>query len=325
MRQACPPHYYDRLKPVIVQADASLCGLGACLIQDEQPIAFASKSLTDAESQYANIERELLAIVFACQHFSTYLLGRSFVAESDHKPLEMIAVKNLVNVPSRLQRMLLQLQRFDITIHYRPGSEMQLVDALSICPVRASLEIKLNMLCSLFQTVDQDHQGTAAGGPHTYHSIPVSTESWPHQRRHLPHVARHYFNFRDELSTDDGLLLKGPCIVIPNILKEEYLHHLHEGHLSSSKVKANAKEHLYWPGIDADIEDYSKRCKECIKRSRQPKEPLQPHDIPAGPWRKIGMDYFNFNGTSYILISDYFSKFPCMYKAKTSSGPYRTT
>ena len=86
-----------------VQADASLRGLGACLIQkhkgEDQPIAFASKSLMDAETQYTNIERELLAIVFACQRFSTYLLGRSFVAESDHKPLEMIAIKNLTNAP----------------------------------------------------------------------------------------------------------------------------------------------------------------------------------------------------------------------------------
>ena len=92
-----PLRYYDRDLPVTVQADASLRGLGACLIQKhegkDQPIAFASKSLTDAETRYANIERELLAIVFACQRFSTYLLGRSFVAESDHKPLEMIAMK----------------------------------------------------------------------------------------------------------------------------------------------------------------------------------------------------------------------------------------
>ena len=64
--------------------------------REDQPIAFASKSLTDAETRYANIERELLAIVFACQCFSTYLLGRNFVAESDHKPLQMIAMKNLV-------------------------------------------------------------------------------------------------------------------------------------------------------------------------------------------------------------------------------------
>ena len=99
-----PLRYYNRNLPVTVQADASLRGLGACLIQQhkgkDQPIAFASKSLTDVETQYANIERELLAIVFACQRFSTYLLGRSFVAKSDHKPLEMIAMKNLANVPA---------------------------------------------------------------------------------------------------------------------------------------------------------------------------------------------------------------------------------
>ena len=104
--------YYDRNLPVTVQADASLRGLGACLIQKhkgkDQLITFASKSLTDMETRYANIERELLAIVFACQRFSMYLLGRSFVAESDHKPLEMIAMKNLANAPPHLQRMLLE-------------------------------------------------------------------------------------------------------------------------------------------------------------------------------------------------------------------------
>ena len=144
-----PLRYYDRHLLVTVQADASLRGLGACLIQQhkgkDQLIAFASKSLMDAETRYANIERELLAIIFACQHFSTYLLGRSFIAESDHKPLEMIAMKNLANVPPHLQRMLLELHRYDVTIKYRPGKEMQLADALSRCPARASQEIKLDM------------------------------------------------------------------------------------------------------------------------------------------------------------------------------------
>ena len=75
---------------------------------------------------------------------------------------------------------------------------------------------------------------------------------------------------------------------------------------------------MYWTGIDADIEDYTKRCQECIKRSQVAKEPLQPHDIPEGPWRKLGMDYFNFDGNSYVLICDYFSKFPFLYRAQTS-------
>ena len=68
-----PLRYYDQSKPVTLQCDASLKGLGACIIQDGQPIAFASKSLTDTETHYANIERELLAIIYGCEKFHTYL------------------------------------------------------------------------------------------------------------------------------------------------------------------------------------------------------------------------------------------------------------
>ena len=114
------------------------------------------------------------------------------------------------------------------------------------------------------------------------------------------------------------MLLKGLRLIIPGELQEEYLSCLHEGHLSASKVQENAKQHMYWTGIDADIEDYTKRCQECIKRSQVAKEPLQPHDIPEGPWRKLGIDYFAFDGNSYVLICDYFLKFPFLYRAKTS-------
>ena len=142
---AKPLGYYDRRKEVTVQADASLRGLGACLIQEGRPIAFASKSLTGAESRYANIERELLAMVFACIRFNTYLQGRRFTVQSDHKLLEMIHLKSLHNAPPRLQRILLQLQKYDMTIKYRPGSEMLLADALSRCPARYSQEIRLDL------------------------------------------------------------------------------------------------------------------------------------------------------------------------------------
>ena len=97
-----PLRYYDQTKPVTVQADASQRGLGACLIQEGQPIAFVSKSLTDTETRYANIERELLAIVFACQCLNTYVLGRPFTVESDHMPLEMIHQKSLASAPPPL-------------------------------------------------------------------------------------------------------------------------------------------------------------------------------------------------------------------------------
>ena len=146
----------------------------------------------------------------------------------------------------------------------------------------------------------------------------LTQQGWPHQQRHVPQVAQRYWDFRDELSTDDGMLLKEPRLIIPGELQEEYLHHLHKGHLSANKVQENARGHMYWIGIDADIEDYTKRCQECIKGSQVAKEPLQPHDIPEGPWRKLGMDYFNFNGNSYVLICGYFSNFPFLYRAKNS-------
>ena len=146
----------------------------------------------------------------------------------------------------------------------------------------------------------------------------LTQQGWLHQRRQVPRLMRRYWDFRDELSTDDGMLLKGPRLIIPGELQEEYLSRLHKGHLSTSKVQENAKQHMYWTGINADIEDYTKRCQECIKRSQVPKEPLQPHDIPEGPWRKLGIDYFAFDGNSYVLICDYFSKFPFLYRAKTS-------
>ena len=141
-----PSKYYDRNKLVTLQCDASLTGLGAYIIQDSKPIAFASKSLTDTETRYANTERELLVIIFGCEKFQTYLYGRSFVVETDHKLLEMISLKNLISALVHLQRMLLCLQQYNMVIMYRPGKEMLLADALSHLPSRANnSEIKLDL------------------------------------------------------------------------------------------------------------------------------------------------------------------------------------
>ena len=95
-----PLRYYDWSKPVTLQCDASLKGLGACIIQDGKLIAFASKSLMDTETHYVNIKRELLAIIYGCEKFHKYLYGRTFIVEMDHKPLEMISLKNLMAAPT---------------------------------------------------------------------------------------------------------------------------------------------------------------------------------------------------------------------------------
>ena len=314
-----PLRYFDRTKPVTVQADASMRGLGAALVQGEKPVAFASRSLTDAESRYANIERELLAIVFACKRFDTYILGREAVTvETDHKPLEMIQLKDLNVAPKRLTRMLLELQRYNITIKYRPGKEMQLADAMSRCPARTQfspvkLDLRVDHVAFKKTWIEQCKQATEVD-PILSTVYQVVLRGWPSSRRHVPRIAKRYWDFRDELSIDDGLLLKGPCIVIPSELREQYLERLHHGHLSASKVQKNAKRTVYWTGIDADILDYTRRCQTCIKQSRPHREPLQQHTVPERPWQDIAMDHFEFKSVKYLLVCDRFSKFPYCFR-----------
>lgn len=131
LTQAPVLRYYDHRKPLTLQADSSKDGLGACLLQEGQPLCYASRSLTDTEKRYAQIEKELLAIVFAAKRFHQYVFGRTVTVQSDHKPLEAIVRKPLNKAPARLQGMLLQLQKYDLNITYTPGKHMYIADTLS--------------------------------------------------------------------------------------------------------------------------------------------------------------------------------------------------
>ena len=123
--------FYDINKPVILQVDASQGGLGACLIQEGHPVVYASRSLTVAEQHYAQIEKELLAIVFACQRFNQFIYGKQVTVESDHKPLEAIITKPLSQAPPRIQRLLIRLQKYQPMVKYVPGKFLFIADTLS--------------------------------------------------------------------------------------------------------------------------------------------------------------------------------------------------
>ena len=124
--------YYNSEDELIIHiCDASEKGLGAAVIQKGQPVAFASRALTDTESWYAQIEKELLAVVFALDKFEQYAYRRSVTIESDHKPLEAIAKEPLRCAPKRLQGIFLKIQKFDINIVYNPGSRTYLAETLS--------------------------------------------------------------------------------------------------------------------------------------------------------------------------------------------------
>ena len=124
--------YHDVTKPVVIQCDDSQSGLGAALLQEERPVTYNSRVMTQTEQNYAQIEKELLAIVFACEKFVQHIFGKSDVAiESDHKPLETIFKKPIHSFPKRIQRMRLRLQNYDIQVEYIKGTTMFLADTLS--------------------------------------------------------------------------------------------------------------------------------------------------------------------------------------------------
>ena len=110
--QAPVLQYYDVDKPVTIQCDASGKGLGAVLLQDNKPVCYASRALTDIETRYDPIETVMLAVVFACLKFHKYIYGRSATIETDHKPPQAISTKPLSQVPLRLQKVILNVRGY---------------------------------------------------------------------------------------------------------------------------------------------------------------------------------------------------------------------
>ena len=313
--------FFDPAKPVTLQVDASQHGLGAALMQEDKPVAFASKSLNTSEQQYAQIEKELYAILFGCKRFHQYVYGRSVRVQTDHKPLEIIAKKPLVHAPPRLQRMLLQLQKYDLNIIHVPGKSIPVADTLSRKFLPADpLEILTEDLNAQVHTILKNMpvsdnkmmelRKATAEDPKLHHLIVYVQSGWPESRRECHPSATVFWNFREEMSLIDGILFKGEKIFVPSALRPSMLKKIHEGHFGVEKSTQRAREVLFWPGMTVDIQNTILSCHVCIsKLPSNPKEPLMSHDIPSRPWQKVATDLFSWNGRNFMITVDYYSRF----------------
>ena len=134
---------------------------------------------------------------------------------------------------------------------------------------------------------------------------------WPENASDVPNALRPYHNHRDELTVEDGLILKGEALVIPPVEREKILHKIHEGHQGITKCQYRARHCVYWPGINQDIKRMVESCATCQRhRPQEPRQPLKPTPAPERPWQHISADFFSFDGFEYLVIIDYYSKIP---------------
>ena len=316
--------YYDVAKPVTLQVDASQNGLGAALIQHQGPVAYASKAMNDTQRRYAQIEKELLAFVFACKRFHQYVYGKTITVESDHKSLEAILKKPLSQAPSRLQKMLMQLQAYDINLVYKKGSEMYIADALSrafppeIIPEQFEEDIAserfIHLMSSESYVTDRKLQ-VIKDEIHTNETMQLLVQQiqygWPDHKILVPSEVQPYYPYRQELTTEGGLIYKAHNILIPPSLRADTLQKLHQSHQGIEKTKRLARESIFWPGMNSQIEELVSNCSTCLHHaSANQREPLHPHEIPSRPWQKVATDLFDWNGKPHLIVVDYYSRYP---------------
>ena len=232
-----------------ISADASSYGLGGVLLQQQddqtwRSVAFISRALTPVECRYAQIEKEALALTWACERCSDYIVGKSVIAETDHKPfVPLLTTRTLDEVPPRVQRLRMRLMRFHFTeVNHVPGKELHVADALSrmqsdkpdrqetvpeeemntyIDSILDALPVSDVKLTEIKEAQDED--------PLCKQIKKYCMEGWP-DKFHLHDAVKPYRLVRGELSVLHGILLKSSRIVVPSAMRLQVLDKVHEGH-----------------------------------------------------------------------------------------------
>ena len=333
--------YYDVNKPVELESDSSDVGLGAVITQGGRPIAYASRALTQTERNYAQIEKECLSLVFATERFEQYILGKDNVTMwTDHKPLEVICKKSILTSPKRLQRMRLRLQKFSVEVRYKPGKSMYISDTLSRASLPLDKELKDKSDYIIFKVVDEQdrreeiesivpeenifatsednifvtdkrlenirHETACDDNMQTLRNI--IKDGWPDDKMNTPNSAREYWPYRDEMTTQNGIIFRGTRVVIPPSMRQEMKKRAHASHLGEQYTISTAREVMFWPRMHTELIETVKRCRTCQEEQRaQQKEPMIIRAIPTHPWQTVASDCFELNNKAYVVVVDVYS------------------
>ncbi len=278
--------------------------------------------MTSTEQRYAQIDKEALAFIWACERLSDYLVGLKFLIHTDHKPLvPLFSRKHLEELPIRVQRFRMRMMRFQFSIAHVPGKDLAIADALSRTPASepSTADELLQQEASAFvnqvvqhlpateQRIDEIKQ-LQRDDEACQHISRYCQSGWP-ERRSIPVAVKPYFPIAAEFSVKKGLLLRGSRLVIPPPLRKELMAKIHDGHQGITRCRERARQSVWWPGLSKDLEELVRNCTECCKAQRQRAQPMIPSPLPELPWQKVGTDLFEWKGDTFLLMVDYYSRF----------------
>ena len=329
--------FFDPTKPTRLCTDASRQGLGFVLQQKSGDnwllVQAGSRFVSDAESRYAVIELELLAVSWAILKCKLFLAGLPhFRVITDHHPLIPILNSHRLDEIEnpRLQRMKTRIMAFNFTTEWVKGALNNAPDALSRYPVadpqthemlaeRDQDNISKTTAAEIRAITSENEESTRlqlvrehAVQDTEYQQLQhFIINGFPDHRHQLPDQCKRYWNIRSQLSIEDDLIIYGCRLLIPTKMRQEVLRQLHESHQGSVRTKQRAKLTVYWPGIDIDIENTILACKTCQDSlPSHPREPLIQKAKPTRPFQAIAADFCTYAAHDYLILVDCYSDWP---------------
>ena len=329
--------YFNTSAETILQTDASKKGLGACLIQNGKVVCYASRSLTKTEQNYQNLEREALGTIWGMEKFHYFLYGKEFTLETDQKPLVSIYKKHMVDISPRVQRLIVRSFPYQpFTVVYKKGRDIPVADALShVTPMDPEDNIKLpiiaiNMITKLVlmstfaqdnfsRKLDRIRKSTSQDDQLTRLSRYINT-GFPCEKKNLPRDLQDYWNYRDTLSIENGLITCGSRIIVPHEMRAEMMQYIHEGHQGKERCLLQARNTVFWPRISHDIQELIERCIICQEHGKSQPIVGITQELPPFPWHTLATDIFYWKRMDFLIVADVFSKYFLIRKLINSTS-----